>query len=191
LVVAFPVAGGYKIKQMKSIKIRYQQIKDARRFVEILRHPDFVDFPAKPESIEKEKQFLRQGLKLRKKGMEYGFSIIHKGQVIGAVGLKVDQHRKYIGEIGYFVDREYWGRGIASAAVGLVERFAFDRLHIRRTEIVTLKTNAASQRVAEKCGYHKEGIQKGKLRFDGKYLDACLFAKTLAQVPEKQAWPAP
>ncbi len=166
------------VRSMKSIDIRYQRIGDAKRFVEILSHPDFVSFPAKPKSVEEEKRFLRKNREKRNSGSEYNFSITWDGHVVGAVGVKIDRHRKYIGEIGYFVDREYWGRGIAPAAVRLIEKFAFDHLQLKRIEIVTLRTNRASRRVAEKCGYRHEGIQRGKLVLNGKYLDACLFAKT-------------
>ena len=162
---------------MKSLEIRYQKISDAKRFVQILSHPDFIYFPVKPKSIEEEKKFLRLNREKRKNGTEYNFSILLKGELVGAIGVKIDQHRKYIGEIGYFVHRDYWGKGIASSAVQLVEEFAFNHLKLRRIEIVTLMINKASQRGAEKCGYNREGIQQGKLAFDGKYFDAYIYAK--------------
>ena len=89
----------------------------------------------------------------------------------------MDQHRKHIGEIGYFVDHDHWGQGIAPAAVRHIEEFAFRQLDIRRLEIVTLRPNKASQRVAEKCGYRREGTQRGKLLHNGQYRDASLYAK--------------
>ena len=50
-----------------------------------------------------------------------------------------------------------------------------------RIEIVALKANKASHRVAEKCGYRREGIQRGKLLQNGKFLDAYLYAKVREQ----------
>jgi hypothetical protein len=44
---------------MKMIQLRPQRVSDARRFFQILRQPDFVDFPAKPKSVEEEKAFLQ------------------------------------------------------------------------------------------------------------------------------------
>jgi RimJ/RimL family protein N-acetyltransferase len=87
--------------------------------VQILNHPEFIYFPIKPKSIEEERDFLKKNRQKRKDGTEYNFSILCGGNLVGAVGLKVDQHRKHIGEIGYFVDRSHWGQGITPAAVRL------------------------------------------------------------------------
>lgn len=165
---------GHDVKQFY---IRYQQIKDAKRFLEILSSPDFIYFFANPKSIAEEKRFLRQNKEKRLNNIEHNFTIVFGDEVVGAVGLRIDQCRRYIGEVGYFVDREYWGRGIASKAVGLVERFGFGEFKLKRIEIVTLKENIPSIRVAEKCGFRKEGIQRAKLFHDGQYRNAYLFAK--------------
>jgi len=162
---------------MKRVELRPQRVSDASRFVQMLNHPDFIYFPVKPKSIEEEQDFLSKSSQKRKAGTEYNFSILCRRKLVGAVGLKVDQHRQHIGEIGYFVDRSHWGQGIAPAAVRLIEDFAFLRLGIRRLEIVTLRANKASQRVAEKCGYRREGTQRGKLLHNGEYCDASLYAK--------------
>jgi ribosomal-protein-alanine N-acetyltransferase len=165
------------LKKQLPIELRWQRISDARRFFEILQHPDFIYFPVSPKSIAAEKVFLRLNAEKRRKGTEFNFAIMLRGRVVGAIGIKIDQQRKYIGEIGYFVDRQYWGRGIAAAAVKLAERYAIEHLKPKRLEILSLKPNQASRRVAEKCGYRKEGIQRGKILHHGKYEDAVLYAK--------------
>jgi ribosomal-protein-alanine N-acetyltransferase len=162
------------------VEIRYQQIGDAKRFFEILSHPDFIYFPVTVKNIEEEKAFLRQNRQKRKDGTEHNFAISYEDELVGAIGLMVDRRRAHVGEIGYFVDQNFWGKGIASAAVKLIERFAMDELSIARLEIVILKQHTASQRVAEKCGYLKECVQRGKLLHEGKHADAYLFAKVIA-----------
>ena len=162
---------------MKLLTIRYQRLSDARRYVEIRSHPDFVPFSPKPRSLKQERAYFRKGTDRRKRNLEHRFSILYNGVVVGGINLKVDQHRKHIGEIGYFVDRNHWGKGIATRAVRLLEQVAFRRLGILRLEIVTLRANQASKRVAEKCGYAREGVQRGKQRHNGKLLDVDLFAK--------------
>lgn len=51
--------------------------------------------------------------------------------------------------IGYWIGREYWGRGIASAAVAEFLKHVPDRPLVARVA----KHNAASLRVLEKCGF--------------------------------------
>lgn len=162
---------------MNGLKIRHQQVSDAKRFYEILNHPDFVYFPAKPKSVKEEREFLRSTKQRREDKLCYNYSVLLNDQVIGAIGIKVSPHYPEGCEIGYFVDRTCWGKGIASAAVQLIENVCFENLGMHRIEIITLKQNKASVRVAEKCGYRKEGIQKQKVRHEGKWADVYLFAK--------------
>jgi ribosomal-protein-alanine N-acetyltransferase len=161
----------------RQLHLRYQRLSDAKRFLEIRSHPDFVPFSPKPKSLKQEEAYLRKTAEKRKNNMRHNFTILYDGNVIGGVDLKVDQHRKYIGEIGYFVDRNHWGKGIATRAVRILEQFASQHLGINRFEIVTLPGNQASMRVAEKCGYKREGTQSGKQLHNGKYHDVKLFAK--------------
>jgi len=161
----------------KAITLRYQQIGDAKRFVEILNNPNFLYFPARPQSIEAEKAFLRKNIQARREGRDLNYSILLGKKVVGAIGLKIELQRPYLGEIGYFVDEAYWGRGIASRALELVERIAFEEKGLVRIEILMVKKNKASERVTIKCGYKKEGIAKGKLLLFGKYEDAYVYAK--------------
>lgn len=168
------------------IRLRYQQVSDARRFYEILTHPDFVWFSANPASIEAEKEFLRANRAKRRENREHNFTILLGDEIVGAVGVHIDPSRPYVGEIGYFVDRAWWGRGIASRAVGMGEEFGFRKCGLHRMELIVLKGNRASIRVAEKCGYRREGIQRGKLLHEGKYQDAYLYAKLRTQFEGKR-----
>ena len=162
------------------ITIRYQQVGDARRFFEILNSPNFVYFPAKPKTIKAEQEFLRNNAALRQSREQFNYSILLNGKVVGATGIHIDPRRNYCGEIGYFVDEAYWGRGFACEAVRQLEEIAFNELGVIRIEINMLKQNKASEGVAIKCGYRKEGIGRKKLLLNGEYLDCCVYSKVQA-----------
>ncbi len=55
--------------------------------------------------------------------------------MVGAVGLNLHAERQ-AGEAGYWVVPGDRGRGIAPAAVALIERWAFDELQLQRLELV-------------------------------------------------------
>ena len=138
------------------ITIRPQRVYDAKRFFEILSNQNFLFFPAKPQSIKEEKNFLRLNAGKRKNKTEFNFSIIvDVTKHVGGIGIRIDQFRPYIGEIGYFVDETFWGKGIATQALIELEAFIIANLSLHRIEIRTAKANKASQKVAIKCGYKK------------------------------------
>jgi [ribosomal protein S5]-alanine N-acetyltransferase len=146
---------------MKDIKIRYQKVSDAKRFFEILNNPNFKYFPVKPKSLKEEVDWLKKRKEHIKKNISHDFAIVYQGKVIGGIGIKMDQNRKHIGEVGYFIDEKYWGKGITTEAVKLLEKIAFTKLGLKRLVILTMVENEASAKVAIKNNYKKEGVITG------------------------------
>lgn len=163
---------------MPEVKIRPQELFDAERFFEIITHTklEFIEVPIK--TLEEEKYFLRLNEAKRKANFEHNYSVLYFGKLVGACGLRIDQHRPWVGEIGYFIDEGYQSKGIATEAVRQLERVGFDQLDLQRITILMDVRNLASERVAQKCGYQKEGIMKKVHRVGGDYYDCFLYAKT-------------
>ncbi len=161
---------------MNTTGIRFQRLSDARRFCEILNNKNFLYFSIKP-TLKDEVLYLLQNAKKRKKNFEHNYTIMHEKDIVGAVGIKINPHTPYIGEIGYFIDENYWNRGIASDAVRLVEEKGFNELDLERLEIVMMTENTGSVRVADKCGYKREGLLRKRIFNNENYHDAYLYAK--------------
>ena len=62
------------------------------------------------------------------------------------------------GEIGYTVAPAARGRGVSVRAVELLTRWGFADLGLERLELRIDITNAASERVAERAGYRRDGV---------------------------------
>ena len=163
---------------MSPIHIRPQRVFDAKRFFEILNNPNFKYFNARPKSIAYEKEWLKKNPKKRKNNEEYNYTITYNNKVIGGMGVTLHAKRKFIGEIGYFLDEKYWGQGFATQAVKQLEKICFTKLKLTRIEIVMVDKHKASEKVAIKCGYKKEGKMKKSILNKGEYYDAYLYAKT-------------
>jgi RimJ/RimL family protein N-acetyltransferase len=83
------------------------------------------------------------------------------GEPLGVVSLRVAERDPGLAAIGYWLRAEARGRGAATVAVQLVARWAFDALGVRRLELTTAPDNVASQRVAERAGFTREGLLRG------------------------------
>ena len=79
-------------------------------------------------------------------------------------------------EIGYWLGRPFWGRGIMTDAVRAATLYAFDDLELRRVFAVPFANNVASRRVLEKAGYVLEGTMKQSAIKNGMILDQYLYA---------------
>lgn len=87
------------------------------------------------------------------------------------------------GQIGYWVDQAYAGRGVIPTAVALATDHCFFVLGLHRIEINIRPENAASLRVAEKLQFRPEGTRKAYLHIDGAWRDHLSFALVAEDVP--------
>jgi [ribosomal protein S5]-alanine N-acetyltransferase len=79
-------------------------------------------------------------------------------------------------EIGYTLASEYRGQGVVTEAVNLLVRYLFNATLVNRLEIRMDTRNQASERVAIKCGFKKEGVSRGANFVRGKHVDMNLYA---------------
>jgi RimJ/RimL family protein N-acetyltransferase len=98
------------------------------------------------------------------------------GRAIGGVGLDGliigQSHRA---EIGYWLAKPFWGRGIMTAAAKAVCQHAFENLGIVKVQAHVFSFNTASARVLEKCGFELEGYLRKQFVKDGRYIDAKVY----------------
>jgi ribosomal-protein-serine acetyltransferase len=78
--------------------------------------------------------------------------------------------------LGYWVRTSRTGQGIASRAVRLMAKFAFQNLGLTRAEILIAAGNLGSQRAAQKAGAHFEGTLKKPLIVRAEVHDAVLYS---------------
>jgi len=107
---------------------------------------------------------------------ESAFAIVDRtsGELLGGIGARV--YEMAIVEIGYWVKADARGRGLATRALTLIARFAFDELAAARVQLRTEPDNLGSQRVAEKAGFIREGTLRSFLDFKGRRRDAVMFS---------------
>jgi [ribosomal protein S5]-alanine N-acetyltransferase len=80
-------------------------------------------------------------------------------------------------EIGFgLFTSEARGKGMMTEAVGLLTDYLFNTLLINRLAIHMHVDNIASEKVAIKCGYQKEGVARGASFSRGKHIDIAMYA---------------
>jgi RimJ/RimL family protein N-acetyltransferase len=79
-------------------------------------------------------------------------------------------------EVGYWLAKPHWGRGIMTAVVGRVCRHAFEEFGLAKITAHVFPHNPASARVLQKCGFQEEGFLRKHYLKDDQLVDARLFA---------------
>jgi [ribosomal protein S5]-alanine N-acetyltransferase len=85
--------------------------------------------------------------------------------------------------VGYWLDREFAGRGVMPVAVALVIDHCFTAAGLHRIEIAIRPENSNSLRVVEKLGLAEYGYAPRFLHIDGHWRDHRLYAVTTEECP--------
>ena len=98
------------------------------------------------------------------------------GRLLGCVALYGIDEANGRGSIGYWVAAHARGRQLAATAVGLLSAWAFETLLLARLELTCGPDNAASQRVAARAGFTREGVLRSHTPFKGGRRDTVVFS---------------
>jgi ribosomal-protein-serine acetyltransferase len=107
------------------------------------------------------------------------FAVRDRGsnELLGVVGLDSCVHLHRASELGYWLRREYTGRGLMTEAARACLDFAFQRMGMHRVRCAAATDNAPSLRVIARLGFRFEGIAREAEWVGSRWLDHALFAK--------------
>jgi RimJ/RimL family protein N-acetyltransferase len=131
-----------------------------------------------PYTEQEGREFLAAQARQRLAGEAVGLAVVDAGggEILGAVGVMRIDPSKGTAEVGYWVARPARRRGVATRAVRLVSRWALAFLGLARLELLAEPDNLASQRVAERSGYAREGLLRSYQEIKGRRRDYVLFS---------------
>ena len=109
---------------------------------------------------------------------EYAFTIEIDGEAAGVIGLMPGQDvYRYSAEIGYWIGRAFWGRGIMTKVVAAFVPWVRTEYLFVRIFAGVFSSNPASARVLEKCGFEREAVHRRHVFKNGKWCDEWVYAQ--------------
>ncbi len=169
----------------KTCYLRTLTVEDAEDMVRILvKNRDYwaIYEPRHRDSyftIAVQREKIRESIYQARENREYSFGIFShdSNQLIGHISIYSIKRLPFLSAlVGYSMDEEFIGRGIASEAVRLITTFGFEQLRLHRVEAYVAPDNVGSLRVLEKAGFEKEGLLKQFLFINGEWKDHYYYA---------------
>ncbi len=142
--------------------------------------------PDRPESFytdEAQEAEVARSVAAAEEGKSFAFPFWYGEQVVGRVMLtNIVRGPLQSGTVGYWVDHEHLGKGLAGAGVEHVV-VAATAMGLHRLEAGTMLHNTASQSVLRRCGFREYGIAERFLYIGGEWRDHVLFQRILHDDP--------
>ena len=138
-----------------AVRLRSVEDRDVEVFFEHQADPQAVEMAAFP--ARDRDQFEAHWAKVRGDDTLVVRTIVVDGVVAGNIGSWPDNGQQLL---GYWVGREFWGRGVATQALALL----VDEVSIRPLCAHVVMHNVGSIRVLEKCGFRRDLLEEAKAR---------------------------
>lgn len=140
-----------------------------------------IPVPAPPDFPER---WLAGYMAGRRDGTRIGFAVVddETGEQLGMALAPAVEQDAATAELGYVVAPGARGRGVA-AALGLLTDWALSELGVERLELRISVDNVASRRVAERCGYVREGVLRSVYVKEGVREDTQVWSRLGSDPP--------
>jgi ribosomal-protein-serine acetyltransferase len=124
-------------------------------------------------------RFIRESNSAWAEGRAFDFTIRWRDESrprLGNLSVWHTSRRERSAEIGYWVRSDATAQGIAAEAAARVVQIAIDELGLHRVTLRIATGNRASERVAEKLGFTREGLLRKEVLVAGEWMDHSLWA---------------
>jgi RimJ/RimL family protein N-acetyltransferase len=149
-----------------AVRLRSVEDRDLDVFFDHQMDPKAVEMAAFP--ARDKDQFAAHWAKIRADDAVVVRTIVADGMVAGNIGSWQDNGQRLL---GYWVGREYWGRGVATQALA---RFV-EEVSTRPLYAHVAVHNVGSIRVLDKCGFRRDRVQEAKAPAPDDGIDEFVF----------------
>jgi len=135
-----------------------------------------------PATLDSTRAYIRAALEDFVRGRQISTIITVDGgrRFVGRCGMRINPYAGS-GDIGYWIDAEFEGRGITSRSARALVSSVFAEVGLGKVELRTSVANQRSRAAAERLGFAYEGILPGGLRFSNHADDVALYGVTADQ----------
>ena len=113
-------------------------------------------------------------------GQNYYRGIFDGATLMGMIALKRNYTGAPMGELSYYLGKQWTGKGIMTEALEAVIHWAYYQAHVHVLYLRTATNNTASNRVAEKLGFRLEKEVPLGLEFPDGSVDMYFYMRTIS-----------
>jgi RimJ/RimL family protein N-acetyltransferase len=113
----------------------------------------------------------------RRRGARLELAIVEPraDELLGALALSSVEHVHGRAMVSFWVAPQARGQAVAARALRLLAGWAFSSLGLTRLELFIEPDNAASLRVAQRCGFVREGLLRSRWVSKGRRRDSVVY----------------
>lgn len=128
-------------------------------------------------TLESVKDFFGQALSsFAENGSQIAMSIVFKKRIVGGAGFHEINRIDKCAEIGYWLAKEFTGKGIMTRCARTLVDYGIDELGLNRIVIKCVPENVKSRSIPERLGFVEEGIERDGGWLHTRFVDHVVYS---------------
>jgi ribosomal-protein-serine acetyltransferase len=140
-------------------------------------------------TVEATREFLIRALHTFAEQDAPYLGIVVEGKLAGAIGFNpnVDRHNR-AAELFYYLAEPWQGQGYVTRAAAVLVTYGFRAMSLHRITLRAAAGNPRSWAVAERLGFHRDGVLRDAIRQDDRFDDQYVYAMLEEEWPIDAAY---
>lgn len=169
------------LKVNDDIELRSVVERDAAEIFKIVKRNyahlrPFLHWVTEDYSLESALDFISQTRKADAEKTSRTFGIFYQEKLVGIIGFVNFSWTSRRTEIGYWIDKDYEGKGIVTESCKALINYAFEELDMNRIEIRCATENTRSRAVPERLNFKLEGVLRQSLWRHTRFFDMAIYS---------------
>lgn len=155
-----------------------------RNFDHIHEWSNWLEARGRP--VELTEQWIARNRARFGSGDGYEVAIWHRGRMAGQIGFNLFDRQNRRTEIGYWLGKEFGGKGIVTKSCVAMIDYAFGDLKMNRVEIRCGTGNVKSRAIPERLGFSNEGVARQSEWLHDRFIDLAVYAMLAEEWDKRQ-----
>ena len=166
--------------QGNSVVLRAISMEDANLLMELINDADtekMLGGSSFPVSLEGQEKWIAAQTG-RTDVLRCIVALVENGEGIGTVILSDIDTKNGVAQVHIKMDKQQGrGKGYGTDALNAIVNYAFDEMRLNCIYADVLEYNTASQKLFEKCGFHRDGVLRSRVFKGGSFINVISYSR--------------
>lgn len=154
-----------------------EEIRSILSDIHTMKHLRFMTNEPKGWTLQQVVDRLKDQIQGQKDNRKLVVHVVYEGKIVGMSGFTVIDIVHRNAEVGIILDKNFWGKNLATEAFYFSLKWAFDEMGLHRVYWRTTEENVGMRGWLEKvCKLEVEAINRETLNVQGEWIDSYTYA---------------
>ncbi|AJQ93009.1 GNAT family N-acetyltransferase [Gynuella sunshinyii] len=176
----------------KDVSIQPASLEYARPLYELINSDrthlsQWMNWVEMTQRVEDTISYVQIGIEQYRKGIGAQYMVFCRQHLCGMISFNRIEKNNRIGLVGYWLAREFCGKGIMTTALRQLIEIGFDEFQLNKIEVRCAVGNHSSQAIPERLGFNFDGVLRENEYLNGVFVDHKVYSILRREYPSSHS----